>query len=139
MHLVLQRQRAAGCTPGTLVLDGRWVADTLEDQLREGPKVPGATAIPPGVYTLVLDYSPRFKTTLPRLLGVPGFTGVRIHAGNTPADTEGCILVGRAGPPGALTDSRKTLSSLLTRLVAAVQQGASLTLTILNPPEVPHD
>lgn len=136
MELHLQRRRGDGCTPGVLTSGGVRLADTLEDAIREGPKVTGETAIPAGVYTVVLAHSPRFNRTLPRLIRVPGFTNILIHAGNTPLDTEGCILVGRAGPSGTLTDSRTTLSTLLTRLVAAVQQGESLTLTIQDPSEV---
>lgn len=73
---------------GTLALgDHRWL--TLED----GP-TQGKGAIPVGVYPIVLSYSERFRALLPELLNVPGRTGIRIHAGNTEADTEGCILLG---------------------------------------------
>ena len=53
------------------------------------------TAIPSGVYEIKVDYSPRFKRKMPRLLNVPGFTGIRIHGGNTHLNTSGCPMVAR--------------------------------------------
>jgi hypothetical protein len=60
--------------------------------------------------------SARFKKLLPLLLGVPNFQGVRIHSGNTDADTEGCILVGVNSVAGGLTLSRKTFDALMVKL-----------------------
>lgn len=73
----------------------------LEDKYREIDgkdvktwKVQDQTAIPKGVYDVRITLSNRFKTRLPLLLNVPGFTGIRIHAGNSSKNTEGCLLVG---------------------------------------------
>ena len=56
-------------------------------------------AIPEGRYAVVITYSPKFNKWLPLLLGGQDFNrlwqGIRIHFGNTVADTQGCILLGR--------------------------------------------
>lgn len=103
-------------TPGVLYFEGDKFCDTLEDQVREpGVKVPGATAIPAGRYEIRLTYSRRFKQVMPQLLNVPGFEGIRIHAGNTERDTEGCILVGKL-EGDHLVNSRDTYNDLMDEL-----------------------
>mgnify|MGYP006992544230 FL=1 len=81
-------------TVGKMYVDGVYECYTLEDAVRNGTKVIGKTAIPIGTYKLIIDASTRFKQDMPHILDVPDFTGVRIHAGNTSADTDGCILLG---------------------------------------------
>jgi Family of unknown function (DUF5675) len=74
----------------------RWY--TLEDLDRKleagGVKVFGETAIPRGRYHVRYFYSSKRHAMVPVLLNVPQFTGVEIHLGNKPEDTEGCILIG---------------------------------------------
>ena len=96
MELVLERRYLKpSYTIGCLSVCGTRFCDTLEDRVRDlkqEPKVPGATAIPAGRYEVIVNRSPRFGRDLPRLLDVPGFEGILIHRGNTAKDTAGCIL-----------------------------------------------
>jgi len=84
---------------GKMFVDGVYWGETLEDTDRHledgGIKIAGETAAPKGRFHVVLSPSQRFGKTMPELLNVPGFRGVRIHGGNTEANTEGCILLGQ--------------------------------------------
>ena len=92
----------------------RYFCDTLEPTWRnlkcvelQPQKMKGTTAIPEGTYPLLVTKSPRFKEWLPYLQGVPDFEGIRIHAGNYPDDTQGCILVGENKVKGMVVNSRR--------------------------------
>ena len=91
-------------------------------------------AIPEGRYAVVISYSPKFKAWLPVLLGGPDFNrlwqGIRIHAGNTVADTRGCILPGRNQRVGQVLESRKWLYELKQKIVEAKARGEAVWITI---------
>lgn len=91
MELTLNRILLGNkATIGELTVDNIYVCDTLEDEVRpNGEKIYGETAIPAGTYNVRLSYSPRFKKILPEILNVPNFTGIRIHKGNSSADSRG--------------------------------------------------
>jgi hypothetical protein len=93
MNLYLIRYPNMGGTPGDLVISRKVFCHTLEGVIPpDGIKTPTETAIPSGTYPVVLSMSQRFGKVLPEVQNVPGFTGIRMHGGNTIADTEGCIL-----------------------------------------------
>ena len=91
-------------------------------------------AIPEGRYAVVITYSPKFKAWLPVLLGGHDFNhlfkGIRIHAGNTAKDTQGCILVGRNQIVGQVLESRKWLYELKKKIVEAKNRGEAVWMTI---------
>ena len=124
-------------TLGRLYCNGLLTGFTCEDAVREIPgkhvsewKIPGITAIPEGKYIVTITESARFKKPLPLLLDVPGFSGIRIHAGNTSKDTEGCILVGETRNADGVGNSRAACNALQGRIQAALDKGEEVTLTI---------
>lgn len=122
---------------GKLYINGKYFCDTLEDVDRglddsmteddiKAIKVKGQTAIPVGIYTVLMTYSPKYQKIMPLINNVKGYSGIRIHSGNTSKDTDGCLLVGKNTVVGRLTDSRNTFNALFKRL----QQKGSNKITI---------
>ena len=120
---LIRKYKKEDYTIGHLYIDGKLFCDVLEDRVRElntlEDKVYGKTAIPEGVYQVKLTYSPRFKKILPEILNVQFFSGIRIHAGNTADDSEGCLLVGENKVKGKVINSKKTLEKLMKILKSA--------------------
>ncbi len=128
---IIRKKPQGNAICGELLIDNRWFCSTLERT---------DVAIPAGFYPVTLTMSPRFGEVLPLIGNVVGYAkfanssfsnlqidrprdGIRIHAGNYPRDTAGCILVGVADllyPPLGSTEpaqprllsSRRTLNRL---------------------------
>lgn len=142
MELTLARRPSTRIsTIGDLSVNGVWFCYTLEDVVRKDPnpstpqnegKVWGATAIPAGRYRVVIDWSQRFKRDMFHLLDVPGFTGIRIHGGNTDKDTHGCPLVGDkvVGPIIAYGTSQTALKRLYDRVKPALDAGEEVWIEV---------
>lgn len=138
-------------TIGRLYINGSYFSDTLEDRVRdlnkdgdlndagEG-KVYGKTAIPYGRYEITMKVqSPKYsqrasyawcKGYLPRLLNVPHFDGILIHAGNTSEASSGCVLCGENKIKGQVINSMATLKRLVPILKRASDSGEKIWITI---------
>ena len=138
-------------TIGKLYIDGNYFCDTIEDKVRdlnkdgdlkdvgEG-KIPSLTAIPYGKYEVTLKVqSPKYslrtsyswcKGYLPRLINVPHFEGILIHAGNTADDSAGCILVGENKVKGQVINSMVTLKKLYPILKEASDKNEKIWIKI---------
>jgi hypothetical protein len=129
MQLTLKRETLSPkSTIGRLYIDGKFECYTLEDCVRD-KKIKNCTAIPAGTYEVVSTFSNRFQKYLPLLLNVPNFEGVRIHSGNTDADTEGCILVGQSKGTDSIGSSRAAFSTLFAKM-KAVEKKEKVYITI---------
>jgi len=117
---------------GELYVDDAFECFVLEDPVRDGPKVPGETAIPFGTYDVDITFSNRFQKMMPLIKDVPGFAGIRIHSGNTTADTEGCLLVGKNRLPAQLLRSREAFMALFPKLHDAKGKGIPITIEIVR-------
>ena len=138
-------------TIGKLYIDSHYFCDTCEDRVRDNNKdgdlndvgegkVYAKTAIPYGTYKVTLKVqSPKYskrasydwcKGYLPRLLNVPHFEGILIHAGNTAEHSAGCILVGENKVVGKVINSMSTLQKLYAVLKEYSDKGEKITITI---------
>ena len=129
-------------TIGKLYVDGKYFCDVLEDvdrglksSMTESEilekKVKGQTAIPTGHYVINITYSPKYKRTMPLLLDVKGFSGIRIHSGNSSKDTEGCLLVGKNKKVGMVLESR----DMYQRLFKMMEGQKEITIDITRKGE----
>ena len=146
MKITIQRQPSrGGATIGKLHIDGNFACYTLEDEIREVEgepvtswKVKGATAIPAGSYRVILENSGRFGPDTLTILDVPGFQYIRMHAGTTSADTEGCPLLGMRATDVSLIGgtSKPAVALVKGEVQRAIARRERVTIDISNPTAV---
>lgn len=144
LNLRVDRQwKKKNYTIGNLYIDGVFFSNVLEDTVRglrqdmtpeeiQKIKVYGETAIPSGKYEVCITPSARFRCPLPLLINVPGYEGVRIHAGNTARDTHGCLLPGKNDRVGQVSNSRATMAALLKQIEEAIYQNSKVYIEIVD-------
>ena len=156
MKILLKRiARKATYTIGKIYIDGKYFCDCVEDKDRDlnrngvfdngEKKVYAETAIPNGTYEVTMKVqSPKFSQRkeynwwkvngkygyLPRLLNVPHFEGILIHAGSSARSSAGCIIVGYNTIVGQVTDSMNVCKKLYPILKAASDRGEKITIEV---------
>jgi hypothetical protein len=127
MNITVKRiKRTEKSTIGELSIDGIFECYTLEDCERE-VKIKNITAIPKGTYEVIINHSNHFNKELPLLIAIPNYAGVRIHCGNRPEDTEGCILVGESRGLDFISNSRSAFGKLFEKMKEST---SPITITI---------
>jgi hypothetical protein len=147
MILTLQRRpQDPNSTPGQLGVNGVAECFTLELPVRDG--LPGS-AIPAGTYPVVLEPSPKFlaitdswvqqyAAKMPHIQPIPNRSLIMIHWGNTPENTDGCILVGQDRAPDYVGNSRSAFAALYSKIAAAVA-AEGCTIQIFDCPNNAED
>jgi hypothetical protein len=136
MKLKLVRDALSPTTTlGKLYVNGVFECHTLEDCDRKlesgGLKIAKETAIPRGTYSVAITFSSRFQKELLHVLEVPQFMGIRIHPGNSDADTEGCILLGAERSGTRVWNSRLAVDRLFRKVDDELEAGGHCTLEIV--------
>ena len=135
---LVRKYRKETYTIGKLYVDGVYFCDTIEDKDRGLDdamglaeimikKRYGETAIPYGTYKVEITYSPKYKRLMPEIKNVKGFSGIRIHSGNTAKDTLGCLIIGKNTQVGMVTESRKTYNKLFALMKDAKDISIEIT------------
>jgi hypothetical protein len=142
MELYLKRDTFTDIsTTGKLLIDGQFECFILEDKDRGltdsmplaeivATKVYGKTAIPYGRYEIDWTMSARFKVFMPILLNVKGYSGIRIHKGNSEIDSLGCLLCGRKRANNVITESTAATNLLYTKIQTAKSRREKIFITI---------
>lgn len=96
--------------------------------------------IPSGSYLLNLTVSPRFsskypysghpKSLVPLVVGVPDYQGIRIHVGNYPSDTTGCLLLGISSNGVSINKSAIAYSLFVDRIWYLKKQNPNIFFVI---------
>jgi len=99
------------CTLGQMFINGVALGYVLELPWK-GNK-PMISAIPPGKYEVSLHYDTKKRMRI-HLEGVPGRSGIQMHIGTTPEDTQGCVLIGTgvSAVQCTLTNTREAAARL---------------------------
>ena len=138
---LIRKYYQAKYTIGRLYVNNRFFSDCLEPpslHLTERSalgtiliaKYKGYRAIPTGRYRILITRSQRFGRWLPLLLNVKGFEGIRIHAGNKPEDTRGCILLGFNRRKGYVLDSTRCVLTLVKMMTEAIAKGEKVFMEV---------
>jgi hypothetical protein len=140
LHLI-RDIRTTQSTTGILNVNGVQECFILEDEDRglkssmplseiKKRKLQGLTCIPTGRYKVVYSFSPHFNKWLPEVLNVPGYVGIRIHSGNKPEDTEGCLLPGVTRTKDWVSSSTPAFNKLLAKMQEAWKAEEEVWITI---------
>ena len=74
--------------------------------------------------------SNKFKKMMPLINDVKGFSGIRMHAGNSESDSLGCLILGENKAVGKVLNSRATCAKVYPMIEAASKKGEKITITI---------
>jgi hypothetical protein len=126
--------------------DGSLAGHILEDRIRsDGEYIYGETAIPHGIYRVIINFSNRFQKRMLQLVNIRGgniqfgnksidAAGIRIHGGNSIGDTLGCPLLGNRFDDniGKVWECATVVDRLFTE-VDRLDNTEEVYLEVINP------